>query len=328
MDLILASAGSYPRIGDVPEQQILRRAIALREKGEKTDKDLAEAENQVTRAAIKEQTEAGLDLITDGQIRWYDPISHIAGKLTGVKINGLLRFFDTNFYFRQPVVDGELKWKEPIVTNEFLFAESIATKPVKPLLTGPYTLAKLSIVQHNKYKDVNQLVSDYAQALAEEVKRLSEAGAEIIQIDEPFLLKKPQKFGIFSQAIQTISRAKGKASLALYTYFGDTAPLYGRLQELPVDLLGIDFTYNWNLVDRIAAEGSTKSLGLGLIDGRNTKLEDNKVVLRMLEKILPKIKSGPAYLNPSCGLEYLPRERAFEKLQNMAKIKNQFAKGV
>src|SRR5574337_1547113 len=104
MELLLANHSSYPRIGDDAGHQLLRRTIAQRDKGEKNDQEVRAAEDRMTELALQEQLEAGLDLVTDGQIRWYDPISHLAGKLEGVRINGLLRFFDTNFYFRQPVI--------------------------------------------------------------------------------------------------------------------------------------------------------------------------------------------------------------------------------
>ena len=98
--LHLASTGSYPRIGDGPELQILRRATASLDRGERNMADLLDAEHEMTRLAIADQLKAGLEVITDGQIRWYDPISHIASKLANVKIAGLQRYFDTNFYFR------------------------------------------------------------------------------------------------------------------------------------------------------------------------------------------------------------------------------------
>src|SRR5580704_189702 len=94
--LHLANTSSYPRIGDGHELQILRRAIASLDRGERNTADLLDAENEMTRRAIADQLKAGLDVITDGQIRWYDPISHIASKLSNVKIVGLQRFFDTN----------------------------------------------------------------------------------------------------------------------------------------------------------------------------------------------------------------------------------------
>ncbi len=324
MNLILTNAGSYPRIGDTPEKQVLRKTISQWEKREKIDQELAEAENVLTQAAIEEQVNAGLQLVTDGQIRWYDQISHIAGKLEGVKINGLLRFFDTNCYFRQPVVSNTLRRTKPIVVEEFRFAKSIALKPVKPVITGPYTLAKFSIVENGRYKNFDQLVEDFAAALADEIKSLVGAGADVIQVDEPAILKHQGDFEIFSTALQKLVSAKGNAKLALYTYFGDAAPFYVRFQQLPVDILGLDFTYSDKLIEMIVKAGSKKPLGLGLIDGRNTKLDDEKSVCDALDKLLPAIKADVSYLNPSCGLEYLPRDRAFLKLKNMTAIAAKF----
>src|SRR3990172_1950061 len=137
MELILANHGSYPHIGDSANQQRLRQAISQWEKGEKTNSDLRAAEDWMTELALAEQIEAGLEVVTDGQIRWYDPVSHLAGKLAGIRINGLLRFFDTNFYFRQPVVEAKIERTDPLVVDDFLFAKGKASRPVKALLTGP-----------------------------------------------------------------------------------------------------------------------------------------------------------------------------------------------
>ena len=324
MRLITTSAGSYPRIGDAPDLQLLRRTISQCEKGEKSAQDLARAEDGMARLAIAEQIDAGLELVTDGQVRWYDPLSHVAGKLEGIKINGLLRFFDTNFYFRQPVVIGEVKHMRPIVLDEYRFARSVSSKPLKPVMTGPYTLARLSIVETDRYKTFESLVEAYALAVAEEVRALVEAGADIVQIDEPAILKNKEDKDVFAAGLKLLTGAKGKAKLALYSYFGEAGWLYRALPDLPVEILGIDFTYNRGLVQTIAREGSPKPLGLGLIDGRNTRLEDEKEICRELDKLLPSIKSEFSYLNPSCGLEFLPRDRAFMKLKNLARIASRY----
>src|SRR2546425_12700459 len=91
MELTLANHSSYPRIGDDADDQVLRRTIAQWEKREKTERELRAAEDAMTERALREQIDAGLDLVTDGQVRWYDPVSHLAGKLKGIRINGLLR---------------------------------------------------------------------------------------------------------------------------------------------------------------------------------------------------------------------------------------------
>ncbi|MCH7646376.1 MAG: methylcobamide--CoM methyltransferase, partial [Nitrospinae bacterium] len=144
MRLTATASGTYPRIGDRPEEQVLRKTIAAVDRGEKTEADIEEARQAMVRMAIAEQEEAGLDIVTDGQIGWYDPISHLLRSVAGVEINGLLRYFDTNSYFRQPVIVGEIEVGEPQVVGEYRYAAGVASKPVKPVLTGAYTLAKLS----------------------------------------------------------------------------------------------------------------------------------------------------------------------------------------
>jgi 5-methyltetrahydropteroyltriglutamate--homocysteine methyltransferase len=294
------------------------------EHGEITAESFEKIQQSVVKSAIREQEDAGLDLLTDGQIRWNDPVSHLAGKLEGVKIDGLLRFFDTNFYFRQPVITGKLRWKGPWVQHEFNFARRVSKKQVKPVLTGPYTMAKLSIIQTDAYPHLQGLVMDFAELMSREVEGLSKAGATMIQIDEPAAIRHPNDFTILREAVEALAKKKGNSQLALYTYFGDAAPFYDRLQALPVETLGLDFTYSPHLADRIGRDGSDKRLGLGLIDGRNTRVETKEEVFKLLNKVLPRLKGDVCYINPSCGLEYLPRDKAYRKLANMAKLKRLF----
>src|SRR3990172_8795862 len=193
MKLIATNTGSYPRIGKTPELHLLRQTIAQWESGKKTGADLKAAEDTLTRAAIAEQVASGLDLVTDGQIRWYDPISHLAGKWENVSINGLLRFFDTNSYFRQPVVQGPIRWSRPVLRAEYEMASAVSPKPVKPVLTGAITLARHSRIEYPPYqKDFRKLVFDYNEAVAQEVRDLAAGGAPVIQIDEPSILQDPQ----------------------------------------------------------------------------------------------------------------------------------------
>ncbi|MGH9704530.1 MAG: hypothetical protein ACRD4K_14230 [Candidatus Acidiferrales bacterium] len=337
--LILAHTGSYPRIGDAADLQVLRRTIAAADRGERTAADLADAESEMTRRAIADQVRAGVDLLTDGMIRWYDPISYLAGKLENIQIKGLLRFFDTNTYFRQPVLKGVPKRGSPLVVEEFAFARNalghLPTPPhkggklaIKPVLTGPYTLAKSSLSENGASGSLENRALAYADALAAEIDALVEAGATFIQVDEPAIVKYPGDWTVLERALAPLVQAKEKAraggrkvDLALYVYFHDCAPIYEKLLALPIDVLGIDFTYNPRLIEKVALAGSPKPLGLGLIDARNTKLEDSSVVARQVEKLMGKIEGGRAYLGPSSGLEYLPRDRAYAKLELLGKVR-------
>ena len=164
-------------------------------------------------------------------------------------------------------------------------------------------------------------MDEFASVISQEVRELAEAGAELIQIDEPAILKNPADFQVFEKTVQKVVAEKGDARVALYTYFGDVTPLYQKLLKLPVDVLGLDFTYSPKLPDAITRFGCEKELGIGLIDGRNTRLEGENEIIDVLKSILPAVKSERVYLNPSCGLgDYLSREVSFKKLQNMVSI--------
>jgi 5-methyltetrahydropteroyltriglutamate--homocysteine methyltransferase len=343
--IYLSSTGSYPRIGDSPDLQILRRTIAALDHGDRTTADLLDAENEVTRRAIEEQVRAGLDLITDGQIRWYDPISHLAGKLENIQIKGLIRFFDTNTYFRQPVFAGPPLRKGPLVAGDYNFARNAlghvptpagkaGKLAIKPVLTGPYTLAKFSLSEYSgngaagAFAALEPRAQAYAEILAIEIDALAKAGAELIQVDEPAVIKYPGDWAVFENSLAPLIQARNKViaegrrlEIALYVYFHDCARLYEKLVALPVDIVGLDFTYNAKLAEMIASAGSPLPLALGLVDGRNTRLEEIAAVARQIERVLPKIKGGRAYLGTSCGLEYLPRDRALAKLELLAKIR-------
>ncbi|MDA2915972.1 methylcobamide--CoM methyltransferase [Nitrospinae bacterium AH_259_B05_G02_I21] len=320
MRLHATSSGSYPRIGDRPEEQVLRKAIAGLDRGEKTEADLEEARRTMVGLAIGEQEAAGLDIVTDGQIGWYDPVSHMTRSVAGVEIGGLLRYFDTNSYFRQPVIVGPIEMEEPRVVQEYRYATGVATKPVKPVLTGAYTLAKLSINRQGVYRDLEALCEAISSVVVAEVAALAEAGAQLIQIDEPCILNHPEELPLVEASLEAARAAAGSAALALYTSFGDATPLLSRLVELPVDVLGLDFTYSPGLIEAIASQGSPKTLGLGLLDARNTKMEEEEEIVALVEGLLPAVATGEAYLNPSTGLEYLPREKARAKCDLIGRI--------
>lgn len=318
MELIMCSTGSYPRIGDTPESQRHRKAYGQHERGEISDAEWRTVEDEVAAQVVQEQAATGLDVVTDGQVRWYDPISHLARHWENVQINGLLRYFDTNFYFRQPVVSGPVRRRTPVLRREFEWAREATDRIVKPVLTGPYSLACGSIIEGG-YRSRRDLARAYATILAEEVADLSHAGAAVIQVDEPYLLQHPEDAHLVREGIEVLAAARGRTHLALSTYFGDALPVWDELMAMPVDVLGLDFTYGPKLAERIAASGSGKMLTLGLVDGRNTKLETAEALFPVLDRVLPRLR-GPVSVGPSCGLEFLPRARARAKLETMVAL--------
>lgn len=308
--------GSYPRIGDAPQEQELRRTIARFDKGEASEADVRAAEREVVKAVLQEQTAAGIDVVTDGQIAWYDSQSHVAGVLSGVEIGGLVRYFDTNTYYRQPVVMAIPRWTTPLVVEEWQFAQGVSKAPVKAVLTGPVTLADLALDRH--YGKKRALAVAFADALAEEVAALRSAGVQHIQVDEPILTRRPEDLPLVHETLPALAARKGFAELTLATYFGDVATIYRKLLKLPADVIGLDLVQGSKTWSHVLRHGSEKPLSLGVVDARNTKLENPKTLAARVQELADSVDLDHSYLSPSNGLEFLPRERARQKLGILA----------
>src|SRR3990172_3101410 len=162
--------------------------------------------------------------------------------------------------------------------------------------------------------EVNRLVREIADALAGEVRALRSAEETHIQIDEPAITRSPKDVSLVRRGIEILASEKGSASLSLFTYFGNVALILKDLPSLPIDTLGLDLVQgaaNW---DAIAKTSPTVPLTFGVVDARNTKRDDPQ---RLAQSVLGLRGHAPieeSYVSPSNGLEFLPREKAREKL--------------
>mgnify|MGYP000106106642 CR=1 FL=1 len=316
--MITTVVGSYPKIPDLPAPGRWRTAKERFQRGEISAEALLEVEREVTREVIQEQAEVGIDLLTDGQIRWEDPVTYFARALEGFEIDGLQRWFDTNMYYRVPIAVGEVQWTGPITVDDYRFARSTSPKPLKPVITGPYTMARLSSSRY--YATFEDFVLSLSLALNHELRALDAEDPPLIQIDEPAILKHKSDFSLFREAMATLTEGV-RAPLALYTYFGDVSGIYPEILDLPFDAIGLDFVAgpkNWEVLERAPF---TKSLGFGILDARNTRLEGVDEVLRALDRITQHVPLDRIFLNPSAGLEFLPRRVARAKLERLVEVK-------
>lgn len=317
--MITTVVGSYPKIGGRGPN--LRAAIARFDVGRITAEELAQVADQVTEEVLEEQARAGIDLVTDGQIRWDDGQTHFAEGIEGFTVSGLLRYFDTNTYYRQPVATGPLRWKGPISVRDFEFAKARSARPVKPVITGPYTLGLLSANQH--YPHVREMVLDLARVLNQEARALEQAGATVIQLDEPLITRaKGRDFALFREASRIVVQGL-TARTAVYAYFGDIGGLYPDFLKLPFDVIGLDFVMGAANFDIVRQFPSDKELGFGILDARNTRLETVAQIGDALDRISRVVPVERLQVSPSCGLEFLPRPTAYAKLARLAEgVKN------
>jgi 5-methyltetrahydropteroyltriglutamate--homocysteine methyltransferase len=310
--------GSYPRIDDSPEGQRLRRAIPRWERGALSESGLRAVQIGVLQEVVREQAAAGVDLITDGQVTWYDSQSHFASQLDGFAIGALERYFDTNTYYRQPRANGTVHWKGPITVGDFREASAVSSVPVKSVVTGPYTLAALSEGGVPK----TSLLLDLAVALGHEIEALAAAGAREIQVDEPALVRGTSLPKGYEEAASALVRNKGASRVWLATYFGAVDGFLGDLVSLPFDAFGFDLVQGTRTGEALMTKRFEKPVALGLVDSRNTKIEDPRALAKRALAFRDHIPFEDSYLSPSNGLEFLPRARAREKLRVLVTAAN------
>ena len=312
--MITTAVGNYPKLSSQAQAPSLRRAISQLDTGRITELEFNAVTEEVTREVIGEQVEAGLDLITDGQIHWDDGQTYFARSIKGFTLNGLLRYFDTNTYYRQPIPERELEWQGPITVNDFKLAQDASAKPVKPVITGPFTLGYLS--QEGCYADRAALVLELARILNKEALALDEAGATVIQFDEPAILRYKQDFPLLQKASEIVT-AGVKAKTAICTYFRDASGIHQQLFQLPFQVIGLDFVGgkgNYELIQDMPAD---KELSAGIMDARNTRMETVDDLVESIRSISRHVSLDRLYVSPSAGLEFLPRDTAQAKLARL-----------
>lgn len=309
MNIYSKNHSSYPRVGDTPELQRLRKAYNMLDKGKITTSEVANILDETVELAISEQLESDCDFITDGQIRTFDPLSYLAGKIDGFEITGLLRFFDTNYLYRQPKVTGKLSTSIKLIVDDYLFTAEQADSKASAVMFGPYSLLKMSNCEHDFESRLEELIAIYAVELI----ALKEAGATLIQLDEPAIVHHPEDIALFKTTYGSLYDSTRMPRVLIAFYFGDITPHVDKFSDINADGLLFDFTYSPGLTDRLS--GFDKNIGLGIIDGRNTKMENPDKTAKTAESILGKVKSENVYITSSCGLEFLPRNRAFDKLK-------------
>jgi 5-methyltetrahydropteroyltriglutamate--homocysteine methyltransferase len=308
--------GSYPKAPEEGEPFELRKTLHARERGEASADDVKRAEDELVRAIVREQAEAGIDVVTDGHARWDDLVTPFARHIAGFEIGGLLRWFDNNVYYRRPVCVGAVEWRGPASVEAFRFAASVADRPVKAVIPGPVTFARLSLDEH--YRDHARFVLAIARVLAQEAFELQAAGARHIQVDEPALLGAPEDLELAGDALAVVTEALDAAETTLATYFGDAKRLGAELFELPVDGFGFDLVSGPDNRELIAEAPEGKRIQAGVVDARNTKLERPDDLARTIEALAESVGPASLSVSPSAGLEFLPREKARAKLHRLS----------
>jgi 5-methyltetrahydropteroyltriglutamate--homocysteine methyltransferase len=307
--------GAYPKPPDEGKPFVLRRTLHALEREEAGPEDVRRAQDDLVREVIAEQEAAGIDLVTDGCVRWDDILTPFAAQMAGFEIGGLLRWFDNNVYYRRPVCVGPIEWRGPASVEAYRFAASVATHRVKAIVPGPITFARLSVDDH--YGDHERFVLAIARVLAQEAFELQAAGAPVIQIDEPALLDAPEDLHLAKRALALIT-VELEAATVLATYFGDAKRLGSDVFDMPVDGFGFDLVSGPENLELIKQTPSGLGVQAGIVDARNTRLEPVDELVGVIEDVADSLGPERLRISPSAGLEFLPREKARAKLQRLS----------
>lgn len=342
--IVLASNGAYPRNGDSSEEQILRKALQGFEHGERTAVDVEDAENVVTRFLISEQARAGVELLTDGHVRWADPIFHLAAQWDGIVRGDERTLPGTQINYRVPRIVAKPAKKPDgprSRAHEYRFARNalglLPTSSVqagrlsiKPVLIGPYTLARLSESDLKEFSSVESRAEAFAETLAAEIAALASSGATLIQVDEPAILSHPADWPIFRHSFARLAGARDAAShgtrriqLALHVYGGEQTPHLDKFMQLAADILGLDFTCDAALLGAISGAGRDRVLSAGIICASTATRDDALVLRRNLEALLRANADSLRYVGAGSGLAGITRPVAFEKLATLRQILDQ-----
>ena len=321
--------GSYPQ----PEWLIDRKKLAGRFPPRVRAKELwrvpaeflVEAQDDATIVAIKAQEDAGIDIITDGEIRRESYSNHFATALDGVDLDNPGEALDRSGHPNPvPRVVGPIRRRHAVGLLDLEFLKRHTTRKVKITVPGPFTMAQQAQIDY--YGGSRELASmDYAVALNAEIRDLFAAGADVVQIDEPYMQARPQEARAFG--LNALNRALEGVTgeTAIHICFGYAAIIHARptgydfLPEFSgcsCHQLSIE-TAQSNLDCSVLTQLKGKKIMLGVIDLSDPAVETHEIVAARIERALPDIDPANVIIAPDCGMKYLPRETAFAKLRAM-----------
>ncbi len=287
---------------------------------------LEEAQDDATIIAIDDQHRAGVDIVTDGEMRRESYSNRFANALGGVDLDNPGEAVDrTGKVVPVPRVVGEIVRQRPVETPHVAFLKRQTDKPLKITLPGPFTMAQQA--QNDHYADIGSVALAYAAAVNDEVQDLFAAGVDIVQLDEPYVQARPEAAREY--AVEAIDRAFAGATgvTALHVCFGygkhvENKPAgYAFLEELDActaDEVSIECAQPRLDMDILGALPN-KMIHVGVLDLRDTTPETPEVVADRIRAALEVIAPERMVVAPDCGMKYLPRDVAFTKLANMVR---------
>ncbi len=303
-------------VGSLPKPDYLLRARAKAAKGEIEASELRRLEEKATEEWLAFQEEIGIDIPVDGEQYRGDMATYFAENLEGMEVSGLVRSYG-NRYYKKPIITGELRRRTPISVEWYRFAQARTKKPLKGMITGPYTMMDWSFDEH--YGSREEAALAFAKLLHDEARDLEAAGAQVIQVDEPALSARADELPLVVKAVGMVTKGLD-AKTVLHTCYGNYEDIYSYFNRLPVDQLDLEMSNSsLDLLDRFRRDPLKKEIAFGVIDVHSHVVETQPQVAERIEKALDIFDPQKLYIDPDCGLKTRSVDEARAKLDVMVR---------
>jgi 5-methyltetrahydropteroyltriglutamate--homocysteine methyltransferase len=297
-------------VGSFGKPDYLQKARNANARGKLGESELTELERKATEEWIRRQERLDLDILVDGEMYRGDMVAYFAERLDGFRLGGLVRSYG-NRYYHKPIIASKVARPKPMTVDWFRFAQSLTDRPVKGMLTGPYTMLDWSY--NEAYKTRREAALALAEVVRQEAEDLEAAGATYIQIDEPAIHARPEEIEIAIEAMGVVTQNL-KAKTVSHICYGDFAAIYPKVLELPVDQLDLamaNYGYRWlELFDR---DPFTKELAIGIVDVHTHETETVAVAAEGIRKGLRYVSKERLLPHPDCGLKTRSVDESEEK---------------
>jgi 5-methyltetrahydropteroyltriglutamate--homocysteine methyltransferase len=299
-------------VGSFPKPDYLTKARADHQKGRIPEAQLRELERKATAFWIEKQEELGMDVLVDGEQYRGDMVAYFAERLPGFTQGGLVRSYG-NRYYHKPIITGEVRWPGALTVEWWKYAQGLTKKPVKGMLTGPYTMMDWSFNEH--YADRRATSMALARVIRKEAEALIEAGCKIIQVDEPALSVRPEELPIAIEAMRVVTDGLN-AYFITHACYGAFEHIYPGMLELPVDNFDLEMSNSdLDLLQLFRRHRFTKDISFGVVDVHSHVIEDPASVRRRVEQALTILPKECIWVDPDCGLKTRTVDEAIGKLR-------------
>jgi len=301
-------------VGSFPKPSYLTKGRADRKKGKISEQELGSLEDRATREWIDFQERTGIDVMVDGEMYRGDMVAYFAENIPGFDPGGLVRSYGNRYYYK-PIIKDQLIYPGAITVEWWNKAQALTQKPLKGMLTGPYTIMDWSFNEY--YQNRAEATFALADLIRQEVANLISAGCKIIQIDEPAVSVRPDELEIARRGLEKVTAGQN-AYFITHICYGAFEKIYPAMLDLPVHNFDLEMSNSdLDMLEAFKRHPFTKDITFGVVDVHSHVIEDVALIRSRIEKALEYLPRDSVWIDPDCGLKTRSVEEAKAKLSNI-----------